>query len=121
LGGGGLSTRAHLALARLVTLAIGLLSVFFAFTVDTILEIVIIAYTYWAPVMVVPLVATVMGYPRNTRNFVAGAAAGFVTAMLWNDVFDKPLAIEGLVIGTAANLLLFYLIPAKPATQRQAA
>jgi SSS family solute:Na+ symporter len=121
LGGAGLSTRVNLALARIVTLVIGLLSIYFALTVDTILEIIFIAYTYWAPIIVVPMVATLMGHPRGKLNFVAGAAAGFVTALLWNEVLDKPLGIEGLVMGTLANVLLFYLIPAKPAAQRQAA
>ena len=80
----------------------------------------IAVWYYWAPVIVVPLVATVLGCPRSTRNFVAGATAGFVTAMIWNDIFDKPLMIEGLVVGTVANVLLFCLIPTarKPAEAR---
>jgi len=112
LGGGGLPVRTHLALARLVTLAIGLLSIVFALTIDTILEIIFVAYTYWAPIIVVPLVATVMGSPRSTRNFVAGAGAGFAAAMVWNEALDKPWAIEGLVVGVLANVLVFYLVPA---------
>jgi len=111
LGGERLSARIHLGLARLVTFAIGILSVILALTIESLLDILIFAYTYWAPVIVVPLVATILGHPRGTRNFIAGAIGGFVTALIWNEVFDKPLLIEGFVIGAAINLSLFMLVP----------
>ncbi len=116
LGDGNMSPRAHLVLARLVTLTVGLLAIVFALTIESLIDILFVAYTYWAPVVVVPLVATVMGYPKSMRNFVAGAVVGFATAMTWNEVLDMPFLIEGLVVGTLANLLVFVLIPAAPQT-----
>ncbi|MCG8546953.1 MAG: sodium:solute symporter family protein, partial [Alphaproteobacteria bacterium] len=59
--GARLSERRYLQLAKLVTLTVGLLSVFVALTIEGLLDILIFAYTYWAPVIVVPLVAVVLG------------------------------------------------------------
>ncbi len=58
-----------------------------------------------------PLVATVLGCPRSTRNFVAGAFGGFAAALIWNELFGKPLMIEGFVIGAAVNVALFMAVP----------
>ncbi|MEM7124073.1 MAG: sodium:solute symporter family protein, partial [Pseudomonadota bacterium] len=58
------------------------------------------------------LAATILGYPKTTRCFVAGAIGGFVTALLWNELLGKPFLIEGFVIGAAVNVALFVLVPA---------
>ncbi len=96
-----------LRLARLVTLAVGVASVAFAMTIESLLDILIVAYTYWAPVMVVPLAATILGVRRSTTAFVAAAAGGVVTAVVWNMLLDKPAEIEGFVVGALINGLIF--------------
>ncbi|MEM6461780.1 MAG: sodium:solute symporter family protein [Pseudomonadota bacterium] len=106
-----LSAKAGLRLARLATLAIGLFSVVFALSIDGVLDILIYAYTYWAPVIVVPLVACVLGFERSVRVFVIAATAGLVSASVWNDVLDQPGGIEGIVVGFALNLAIFALSP----------
>ena len=117
LGARHASDRTYLQMARGVTLAVGLLSIVVALTIQSLLDILIFAYTYWAPVIVVPLAATVLGFRKGTVAFVAGAAGGVVTAFLWNQVLGKPLLIEGFVVGVLVNLAIFVLIPA-PAPQR---
>jgi solute:Na+ symporter, SSS family len=118
LGGANLSTRTHLLLAKAASLTVGVLSVVFALTIESLLDILIFAYTYWAPVVVVALVATVLGCPRSTRSFVVGAAGGFLAASVWNEVLGKPLLIEGFVVGVLVNTALFVLLPEpRPATE----
>lgn len=102
-----LAETAAFRLARLVTLAVGLLSVAFALTIESLLDILIFAYTYWAPVMVVPLAATILGVRRSARVFLAAAMAGFFAALAWNVLLDKPAHIEGFVIGALVNLAIF--------------
>ena len=56
-----------------VTFAVGVMSIFFALAIESILDILIYAYTYWAPVVLVPLVATIYGLRKGVAGFVAGA------------------------------------------------
>ncbi|MEM7025698.1 MAG: sodium:solute symporter family protein, partial [Pseudomonadota bacterium] len=101
----------NLLMARAATLTVGLLSVLFAVTIESLLDILIFAYTYWAPVVLVPLIATILGFGRRTPNFVAAAAGGFVAASVWNEILDKPLLIEGFVVGVLVNAALFFFLP----------
>jgi SSS family solute:Na+ symporter len=107
-----------LRLAKIVTFVIGVLSVFFALTIESILDILIYAYTYWAPIVLVPLVAAIYGYRKGVSAFVVGAAAGILTATIWDNWLGKPSHIEGLVIGVFANLAAFSLMPGSRAVGR---
>ena len=110
-----LPSNVSLNLAKLVTFTVGVLSVIFALTIASILDILIFAYTYWAPVVLVPLVATIYGYRKGLPSFVAGAAAGLAMALVWNNLLGKPWQIDGLVVGVFVNLVVFSLMPTVPA------
>jgi len=99
---------AELRLARLITLLVGVLSVVFALAIDSVLDILIYAYNFWAPTVLVPLAAALLGLAVSRRRFVAGALAGIAGAALWNYVLGAPLGIDGLVVGFFANLVAFF-------------
>jgi len=107
-----LGSRQALRLAMLVTFVVGALSVVFALAIESILDILIYAYTYWAPAILVPLVATVYGYRKGVPAFIAGVAVGLVVATLWDSALGQPGQIPGLVVGVFANLVVFSLVPA---------
>jgi SSS family solute:Na+ symporter len=106
-----LAARQSLLLARAVTFTVGVLSIIFALKIEGILDILIYAYTYWAPVVLVPLIATIYGYRKGVSGFVAGTLAGISTAMIWDNTLNQPGQITGLVVGVFANLLVFSLMP----------
>ena len=106
-----LGEAAGLRLARIATLVIGLASVGFAISIASILDILIYAYTYWAPVVLVPLVATILGWRKGPAAFLVAAGAGLACAIVWNDVLGQPAQIEGIIIGVLANLICFTLMP----------
>jgi len=107
-----LPPRQSLILAKIVTFTVGVLSVVFAVTIESILDILIYAYTYWAPIVLVPLVAAVYGYRKGVPAFIAGAFAGLVVGTIWDNLLGKPAQIEGLVVGVFANLIAFLAVPA---------
>ncbi|KZK77317.1 Sodium/proline symporter [Pseudovibrio sp. W64] len=100
-----------LFIAKLVTLVVGLLSIVFAVSIESILDILIYAYNYWAPIVLVPLVAAIYGARRGTPAFVAGAVTGVVATVLWQSGLDSPFDLPGLVIGVLANLVVFLSMP----------
>lgn len=106
-----LASRQALSLAMLVTFVVGTLSVIFALTIESIIDILIYAYTYWAPVVLVPLIAAIFEVRKGATAFVAAAVAGAVVTTVWNNVLNQPAEIAGLVIGVFVNLMAFIAMP----------
>lgn len=100
-----------LLLARLATLFIGLGAVIFALSVESILDTILIAYSYWAPVIALPLVATILGVRRSAQAFLVAAGAGVLSTVIWSGVLRNPYGIESPVFGTLVNGCVFILAP----------
>ena len=104
-----LSERRELLLAKLTNCLVGILAVVFAITIPSILDILIYAYNFWAPIIVVPLAAVLLGVRVTRAGFLAGTLAGAVGTLAWNYLLKTPAGIEGLVIGVFCNLFSFVL------------
>jgi SSS family solute:Na+ symporter len=113
-----LTHKAELKMARVVTLAVGILAVVFALSIDSILDILIYSYNFWAPTILVPLAAALLGAPLSKHRFIAGATAGILTTIIWSNVLNSPLGIDGLVVGTLANYIAFFATDRANATKR---
>jgi len=107
-----LTPSAELLLARSTTLLTGVLSVLFALSIESILDILIYAYNFWAPTVLVPLGMAILGFKATPSRFFWSAAIGAAIALLWNTFLASPYGIDGLVIGCLANLAVFLMIPA---------
>ena len=102
-----LSAQAELLLARVITLLVGIASMVFALTIDSVIDILIYAYNFWAPTVLVPLMMAILGGYVSRKRFVAGAVAGIATAVIWNMALHQPWQIDALVVGFFANLIAF--------------
>ncbi|MFH1718139.1 MAG: sodium:solute symporter family protein [Planctomycetota bacterium] len=102
-----LSERQELFWAKFTNGLVGVMAVIFAVKISSILDILIYAYNFWAPVIVVPLAAVLLGFKVTRTAFLAGTIAGAVGALVWNYLLKTPAGIEGLVIGVLCNLIAF--------------
>jgi SSS family solute:Na+ symporter len=102
-----LSQWQELVLAKLTNCLVGVFAVVFAIKIRSVLDILIYAYNFWAPVIVVPLAAVLLGVRVTKAGFLAGIVAGVAGVLIWNGLFRSPLAISGLVIGVFCNLVVF--------------
>jgi SSS family solute:Na+ symporter len=102
------SDRAQLVLAKAVTLAVGILAVIVAVRIKSILDILIWAYNFWAPVIVVPLAAAIVGVRAGSAVFLSSVCAGLTGMILWN-AGGRPWGVDGLVVGVLASLAAFVL------------
>jgi len=102
-----LSERQALFIARLTNLLTGGLALLFALMIPNVLDILIAAYDYWAPTVLVPLVAVLLGRRVAPAGFYAAVTVGAVTTLVWNYGFGNPWGIQGFVIGTALSLTAF--------------
>ncbi len=104
-----LSDAKQLHLLRAVNLTTGIAAVVVSLCVPNVFSILLLAYSFWSPVVLVPLAAALLGVRANDRTFLCSAFVGFITCLLWNTVLSQPLGIDGTVTGIAANAITFFL------------
>jgi SSS family solute:Na+ symporter len=102
-----LSERQELLLAKLTNCFVGVFAIVFAITIRSILDILIYAYNFWAPVILVPLAAVFLGVRVTRAGFFSSTLAGIAGVLVWNGLLKSPMGISGLVIGVFCNLIAF--------------
>ncbi|MDF2965767.1 MAG: sodium:solute symporter family protein [Rickettsiaceae bacterium] len=101
-----LSDAQELSLMRWITVLIGAFAVSMALAFESIYELVLFSYNFWAPVVVVPLLVVIFGYNPGKLPFFTGAFAGLTTFVLWDSVFD--LSIRTGVDSVIPNLVVSF-------------
>ncbi len=96
---------------QLTNLIVGLLSVIFAVSSPSIIDILIYAYYFWAPIILVPLALTILGCKVSKMGFLFGGIIGIIATLLWNNEYRES-GLDGLVIGVFANWLAFSITTA---------
>ena len=113
-----------LRLAKYSTALMGVGAVIFALAINNILDILLVSYTLWAPIILVPLIAVIFKLNCKPINFLLGGMTGLFAVVLWKWGLGDPYHINGVVIGVLANLFAFtgsYLLSQrfmKPASSR---
>ena len=67
------------------------------------------SYSFWSPVILVPLLAALMGKKTVPEAFYASMISGIFGMLFWN-FLSCPFNIDGNVIGIIANTLTFCLV-----------
>ncbi|MFP4472509.1 MAG: sodium:solute symporter [Candidatus Omnitrophota bacterium] len=104
---GSLSDQQQLKYAKITNLAVGVFSVVFALSIESILDILIYAYNFWAPIILVPLVSAVIGLKVTPRHFFAGALGGIAAYLLSAFYLTDILGLDNMVFGVLGNLAVF--------------
>jgi len=98
----------ELRLLRYSNLLIGAAAVGMALWLPNIFDILLIAYSFWCPVMLVPLAAAFRGVHVTPRGLYCAVGTGFVASLVWTLFLGEPLGIHGSVVGLAANAAVFF-------------
>ncbi len=104
-----ISKRSELWWLRVINLLTGAAAVLVAFILPGIFNILVLAYSFWSPLILVPLAAALLGVKSNGASFRRALEAGLVSSMLWNHVMHKPWGIDGNVVGIFCNLVVFVI------------
>lgn len=102
-----MSGKAELWWLRGVNLVTGISAVIVAFILPDIFNILILAYSFWSPLILVPLAAAMLGIKSSGRSFRRALLAGFFSSLIWNYILLKPWNVDGAVVGMICNLLVF--------------
>lgn len=104
-----LSSKMELLWSRLITVVIGIIGCIFALSTKGALDILLAAYNFWTPFILVPLVAGILGAKASGRAFWWGAVAGIAATCLWISLMNE-MVFNGAVVGILVNGLVFALI-----------
>lgn len=107
-----LSDKVYLRLAQFTTAAVGIVAIWFAVSIESVLDILIHAYNFWAPIILVPLIAVLMGSRARLPALLSAAAAGLIANIGWDRLLGSPWLIDGLIVGVAANAIVFFAVAA---------
>lgn len=98
-----------LGIAKVTTVLVGLLSLVFAMGLNNALDILLFSYNLWSPIILVPLLAAIFGCQLRKEHFLAGAIAGFISAMLWLHFTKDTLFLSSATFGIIINLIFFMI------------
>ncbi len=104
-----LSDKAQLRWLRFVNLTTGLAAMLLALSIPNVFSILLLAYSFWSPAVLVPLAAALLGVRASKRTFFVSVSAGVGTCLIWNLLLKQPLGIDGAALGTLANFTVFSL------------
>lgn len=96
-----------LTVARLSTLILGAGSVYVALRFSNILDIIMYAFSFWAPSVLIPLVGCFFNYKVSVRWMMLGVISGFAVTQGWNCWINPWFPLEGIVPGMFVHAFLF--------------
>lgn len=102
-----ISSGRRLWLERLTTVAVGVLATLFAVSVPSIVDALLYSYSLWAPTVIIPLLGAVLFNARSAIAAVSAIFFGGITMATWTWALDDPFDVPGVLVGVAANLLVF--------------
>jgi SSS family solute:Na+ symporter len=97
----------YLLMARISTFFVGVISIIFALSVTGILNMLLAAYNFWSPIILVPLVAAIFGFKSKRIHFFVPALFGIIGSLTWTYLFHTPLGVSPILFGLILNLFAF--------------
>ncbi|MBE6768820.1 MAG: sodium:solute symporter family protein [Ruminococcaceae bacterium] len=108
----------QLRLLRYSNLLIGAAAVGLSLWLPNIFDILLVAYSFWCPVMLVPLAAAFRGVRVSRRGFFCAVGAGLFSSLFWTLLLGEPFGIHGSVVGLLINAGVFFCFHAASNTVR---
>lgn len=100
--------KAQLRRLRWVNLLTGVAAIAVSVAVPDVFSILMLAYSCWSPLILVPLVAAFLGVNANGRVFRNALLCGLLGMIGWK-MAGNPLSIDGSIVGVVCNLVVFSL------------
>ena len=105
-----LTGRHALRAVRTANLLTGAAAAAVAFLIPDVLGAVTFAYTFWSPVLLVPLAAALLGISASPRAAIGSMLGGAGSVFLWRFLLSEPLGISAVPVGFLVSLAVFSLL-----------
>ena len=106
----GMSARGELFAVRAANVLTGAAAAAIAFFIPDVLSAVTFAYTFWSPVLLVPLAAALLGLSAPPRAAAGAMLGGAGTVFLWRFCLAEPYGISAVPVGFLVSLAAFFLL-----------
>ena len=98
-----LTEKKQLVVVRVTALLIGILALLLSLFLNNLLELILSTYSFYMPIVSVPLILAIFGFRSTSRPVLIGMTAGFVTVIYFK-FFSE---IDSIIPGMLANLIFF--------------
>ncbi|MBQ3096356.1 MAG: sodium:solute symporter family protein [Clostridia bacterium] len=106
----GLTGQHALRAVRKANVLTGAAAAAVAFFIPSVLDAVTFAYTFWSPVLLVPLAAALLDISAPPRAATGAMLGGAGSVFLWRFLLSEPLGISAVPVGFLVSLAVFSLL-----------
>ncbi len=92
--------------ARMSNMVIGVAGILMALWSADVFRILLLSYSAWCPVILVPITAALLGKKPGGKVFAVCGAGGAAASLIWT-MLGEPWSIGGTVVGVAVNAFIF--------------
>jgi len=105
-----ISDSQQLNITKLLTLIVAIFGIVFAIIIPGLIEGILIVYTFWAPTIIIPVIAALLFDIKHPSAAVWAISAGAISSCIWQWVLHSPFEIPSLVPGIFMNLVVFFIV-----------
>jgi len=106
----GIKVKNNIIYIRLISIMIGLFALLIAFTNNDLLKIVLLANSFYMPIVIVPLILVIFNYNISKPAILSGMVSGFITVILWSNVdFFSKTNVNSVIPGMLANIVTIFI------------
>lgn len=87
--------------ARVISFLIGIFSIGLSLRDNSLLNLLILSYSFYMPVVSVPFMMAILGFRSTERSVILGMGAGLITVIIWN-YFDIKV-VDSVIPAMFAN------------------
>ncbi len=91
--------------ARISSILLGSLSLILSLQNGSLLELLVITESFYAPIVSVPFVMAILGFRSTAKSVILGMTAGFATVLLWDYVLQIQ-AVNSICFAMISNLMV---------------
>lgn len=96
-----LTEQKQLFLVRITALFIGILGLLLSLFLNNLLELILSTYSFYMPIVSVPLILAIFGFRSTSRAVIIGMTAGLISVIYFK-IFSE---IDSIIPGMIANLI----------------
>lgn len=98
----------ELRLMRFFTFIMGLVAIPITLRFQNLVDMVIGMKTYWMPLIIPPLIGTLLGFRTTKFRFWAAFMAGLISVIVWENTITVWYKWDSLLPATLVNVSLFF-------------
>ncbi|HJK87210.1 MAG TPA: hypothetical protein QKA08_05565, partial [Candidatus Megaira endosymbiont of Nemacystus decipiens] len=104
---GVIKPKNELLTSRIFSVFIGVVAFILALQSKTILELGMMVWSFYIPIVTVPLLAAILGFRTTGTSFMASTFGGLVAVLFWR-IYCMDTGVDSVIPGMLANVIFFF-------------